>query len=273
MSHFMLAVFTEEKNPDIDSIMEPFYEGLEVESYVSYTKQELIDQERERLQLYHDTTYKNWITNPEAYEKRHSDPEHIAFLKSLPEKIRCTDEEIYQKIKLDFEDDFDTDGNLLSTCNPNGHWDYFEIGGRWKNLLIQKSQERKKHCCTALASLENVGCDQAFVPDIDFCEMRKKCISSLPSYSEMIEKSIESGIHNTLRIPSSVIDYLDQASWFNTYAVITPDGNWHGLSDMDYLNVSSKTLDENDWEESYFERFLKPALKFGWYITIVDCHI
>ena len=64
-------------------------------------------------------------------------------------------------------------------------------------------------------------------------------------------------------------EYLDQASRFNTYAVITPDGNWHESSDMDYLNTSSK----NDWEETYFERFLKPALKFGWYITIVDYHI
>ena len=60
---------------------------------------------------------------------------------------------------------------------------------------------------------------------------------------------------------------------FSTYAVVTPDGKWHGKGEMGWFACSSETADEaKDWEEHYKERFIDTADP-EWYLTIVDCHI
>ena len=45
MSHFSLAVISPE-TADIDEIMEPFYEGIDMEPYVAKTKRQLIKSAR-----------------------------------------------------------------------------------------------------------------------------------------------------------------------------------------------------------------------------------
>ena len=60
---------------------------------------------------------------------------------------------------------------------------------------------------------------------------------------------------------------------FSTYAVVTPDGEWHEKGSMGWWGCSSETADEaKDWEERYRERFLDSADP-DWILTIVDCHI
>ena len=47
--HFSLAVF-HYPDEDIESLLDPFCEGLEVERYVAYTRQEAIDYARANFQ-------------------------------------------------------------------------------------------------------------------------------------------------------------------------------------------------------------------------------
>ena len=35
----------------------------------------------------------------------------------------------------DDAEETDENGNIYSTCNTDGHWDWYEIGGRWSGLL------------------------------------------------------------------------------------------------------------------------------------------
>ena len=99
MSHFSLAVF-HYQDESVGSLLEPFYEGLEVEKYVAYTRQEAIDYARKYF-----SSCKN-----------------------------ASDEECWKFMAGDAEQT-DEAGNIYSTCNPNAHWDYWDIGGRWSGLL------------------------------------------------------------------------------------------------------------------------------------------
>ncbi len=66
---------------------------------------------------------------------------------------------------------------------------------------------------------------------------------------------------------------FSEMSDFSTYAVITPDGEWHSSGTVGWFGVSSESEDEYDkWEREYKQRFIDPA-KPDWEIVIVDCHI
>ena len=138
MSHFNLAIFTLDENPNLDEIMEPFFEGNRVEPYIDMTKSELIEDARRQMQCIFETRYAEWKAHPSEYEKG-VNPSHIEYLKKLPELMKRSDEELYQEAIEGYEeDDLDEDGNLLSTCNPNSKWDWYEVGGRWHGMLLLK---------------------------------------------------------------------------------------------------------------------------------------
>ncbi len=99
MSHFSLAVF-HYPGKCIDLLLEPFYEGAEVEKYVDYTRQEAIDYARANLRGYENAS------DDKCWEV-------------MAHEAKGTDE----------------DGNIYSTCNPDAKWDWWEIGGRWSGLL------------------------------------------------------------------------------------------------------------------------------------------
>ena len=99
MSHYSLAVF---HYPDesVDSLLDPYYEGAEVEKYVAYTRQEAIDYAR--------ANYRSCGS--------------------------ASDEECWKLMAEDAEET-DKDGNIYSTYNPDSHWDWWVEGGRWEGLL------------------------------------------------------------------------------------------------------------------------------------------
>ena len=97
--HFSLAVF-HYPDEDIDSLLEPFDEELEVERYIIYTRQEAIDYARANFRSCKDAS------DEECW-------------KAMAEEANDTDEE----------------GNIYSTSNPDAKWDWWEIGGRWPGML------------------------------------------------------------------------------------------------------------------------------------------
>lgn len=103
MSHFTVAVLHRE-DQDVDELLAPYDESIEVAPYVKYTRQQAIDRVH------------SW--------KGHED---------MP------DDEAYQYLAEDYETD--EDGNLLTTYNPNSKWDWYEIGGRWDGELRLKNGE------------------------------------------------------------------------------------------------------------------------------------
>ena len=122
MSHFTVAVFTEDEEQDLYELMEPFSENLEVEQYVSMTRDNLVREERRRMQAVFENQYAEWQKDPASYEKG-SNPEHIEYVKSVPELLKRTDEEIYKDaISYYHEDQIDENGSVLSTYIPIVNW-------------------------------------------------------------------------------------------------------------------------------------------------------
>jgi len=167
----------------------------------------------------------------------------------------------YYEGAMDDENDATPDGEISSTINPDPKWDWYEIGGRWKDMLILKGKPNDAPVNTAL------------VADIDFEAMEKRSKSELRPYEEFINNSFYNKEHMLKCYPNKK-EYNERMITFNTYAVITPDGKWHEPGVMGWFGLTEATPEaEREWDLSYFNRFLKPALEEKWHVTIVDCHI
>lgn len=274
MSHYTVAVLTKDDNPDLDFIMSPYDENRQVAPYVSSTREQIIQREREYMQSLYDSKYSEWLRDPDAYETRCNNPQHIEALKALPDRMKRSDEEIYQAVSADYgQEEITEDGSVLSTYNPHSKWDWYSIGGRWQGMLLLKPGKMgKKGKAEFMCEIGN-DYDSALVSDVDFDEMKHQQKLALAPYEQAIKNNLYKESYMRERYPSEEI-YIQRSINFNTYAVVTPDGCWHSAGDMGWFGMSSESADEEaDWKDHYFERFLQPGIDNGWYITILDCHI
>ena len=231
MSHFLLAVLHEE-NQDIDELLAPYDEELESDLMLEYTRAEAIKAAREDYEGNEDKT----------------DEECIKFLGKMSRYVT------------------DADGNVYVKFNQDAKWDWYEIGGRWKNYLRVNGERA----------------DSARLRDIDFSpdkEMYKEAlrfwdvvVGHMPARPE--EKHFS--IYNEQYYRDTYGDrenFARMRSLFTTHAVITPDGEWHERGEVGYFGYSSETPEEGlEWDKNYVERFIKDADK-DLILTIVDCHI
>lgn len=134
--HYTVTVIT--KDGDYDSALAPFSEWKEVVPYIIRTREEVIKQKRDNLE----------------YLEEH-DPK---FAKDLKKHYDFSSDEalITSIIKKDTDKftKFNENGDELSTYNPSGKYDWYELGGRWDGMLIRKKSGRKVN--------------KAKVKDIDF---------------------------------------------------------------------------------------------------------
>ena len=273
MSHYTVAIFTEDDDTDIDDILAPYDESISVAPYVSSTKEDLIKSARERMQAIFETRYKEWQKAPATYEKT-ANPEHIEYLKSLPKLMIRSDAQVYRdEIKGYESSEITSDGGVLSTYNPNSKWDWYETGGRWHGMLMLKEGCVGQRGTPSHGSEASENYDAAWVKDIDFDAMAEKLKENLPSLEKARSETYYTKEYFDERYPTEA-DYIKDQTNFTTYAVITPNGQWHEPGKMGWWGMSSATTnDERTWADIYYERFLEPAIENGWYVTIVDCHI
>ena len=114
MTHFIVLVIVPKEvytqgqaavESYIENVLAKYSEHLEVEPYISKTKDEV------------EATY-------EQQKGRYTTLEEFR-------------EDWYGKAQ------FDNDGNLLTTYNPDSLFDWWEIGGRWDGLLFGESDTKK----------------------------------------------------------------------------------------------------------------------------------
>jgi len=242
MSHYAVAVF-HRPDQDIDDLLAPFDENLEVDPYLSYTKQEAIDHVRQ----------------------------HWSFVMDGPKKIpvaEATDAQCYAYIASDYASDMkDEDGNLYSTYNPNSKWDWYQEGGRWSGSLRLKSGGIT---------------DSAAVRDLDFSPDMTEYEEAAIWWDKAVDGKVEEGEEKPLcffREDYMRQRYRDRETYarlnsvFNTYAVLTPDGVWHEPGQMGWFGCSSEEPEDGlYWDEHYQETFIDTADP-DWILTVVDCHI
>ena len=96
MSHFSVLVCTDD-NTSVDGLLEPFDENKTVEKYISQTKKEFIDTEREHLKKYYSNYYLKYLEDKEKYEEENKDNKgHLIYISEIfPKVYAMTDEELY----------------------------------------------------------------------------------------------------------------------------------------------------------------------------------
>ena len=236
MSHFAVAVIHRE-DQDVETLLAPYDENIEVEPYIEYTRQQAIEHARK----YRANRLKD-----------------------------ASDEECWKDVAEDYEPDrVDADGNLWSTYNPKSKWDWWSYGGRWSGELITKSGEYLDECLvkeidTTLNKVEYRNALRFWDVYVD-----KKPLE--PGETEDQYRTF----YKESYFKDRYLDretYAKCQATFCTRAVVTPDGEWHEAGEMGWFGCSSETGEEwRDWVDHYKERFIDPYLDMT--ITMIDCHI
>lgn len=165
MSHFAVYVFYKKDGRNYEELLAPYDETLEYAPYIEFTKAQAIAKVREETEDYKNTIYAKYLADPEAYEAEHNNEDHINYLREIfPKQLEWTDEECYQDKRKWYDDDMvDDEGNLLSTYNPNSKWDYYSVGGGWKNGLITKEGKATDEDYVSKIDWEKSGTPFAFI--------------------------------------------------------------------------------------------------------------
>ena len=162
----------------------------------------------------------------------------------------------------------DEEGNLYTTRNPLSKWDYYEVGGRFSGLLRTKDGKRT---------------DEGRVGDLDFSADKDAYAEALRFWDRNVEKkgkpkkgeeffSLRSENYYK-KTYGNREEYARRASSFSTYAVVTPDGEWHEKGEMGWWAISYASPEEAAaWTDSYEKKFIESADP-DLIMTIIDCHI
>lgn len=262
MSHYTVAVIsrtgTEE---EVESLLAPFDENIEVEPYLYRTKEQLIKEGRE----HHEKALKEI----QEFEKDKlieilTNPGYDWFWCILNAR---TDEDFY-KIEA-YEDMLGEDGNEYSTYNINSRWDWWQIGGRWSCSLRDYNGEY--HDTLKIAdwdynyiNSENIAdCSRLWEVAVEGAE---------PTEEEKNEFILWYKPEYYIEKYGNKSNYIKSMLTFSTYALLTPDGEWLEPGKMGWWGVSHADLiDQGLWERDFTS--LIDTFDKDMYVTIVDCHI
>jgi len=173
--------------------------------------------------------------------------------------------------------------------NPDAHWDWYEIGGRWTGLLKLREGKTGAYGTPSWTNgdvLRDPGhCDQALVADCDFSSDPAAYDRALRAWEIQVEDSPLRGSerpedHLRFYKPEYFIrqygtkeKYAKAQAAFHTFAFVTADGEWVEEGRMGWFGISDTTADSRKAYEDQFEAYLKQAETEGLTITIMDCHI
>ena len=158
----------------------------------------------------------------------------------------------------------DDDGNIYAMYNPQSKWDWWDTGGQYAGML----------------RVGDMRVDEARIGDVDFSPDMEKYEMALRWWDTNVDVKPDDDAdelpHDSKPYVRRYVDreaYARHVAAFSTYAVVTPDGEWHAPGVIDWFGLSSETDEEwIDWCKNYVRNFIEPADP-DLIITIVDCNI
>lgn len=130
MSHFIGLCFGD----GWENNLEQYYEGLEVEAYVAYTKDEAIDE----VKRSHADSYEQAVIQ---LNKSDLTETNRKYFNSIVDKgLFISYEDAWKEVQR-WGYQIDENENLISTYNPDSKWDWYSIGGRWSGFLYTKEKD------------------------------------------------------------------------------------------------------------------------------------
>ena len=132
MSHFVGIFFGPTDN--IEEVLDKYYEGREVPSYIDKTKDEVKKMVDDEIAAYFKYVEDN-ANNTNSYIQRR--------VEDIQDKLKVYDYFNTEEAKARLAEtmfDLDANGNSLSTYNPDSKWDWWVIGGRWSCEMLKTKE-------------------------------------------------------------------------------------------------------------------------------------
>ena len=161
-------------------------------------------------------------------------------------------------------------------CNPNAKWDWYEIGGRWSDMLRLKPSIKGDHG-------KRRTCNQARLRDVDLSIDQAAHDQAIRFWEVVVEGDALREHENAEtfqtfyrkeyyinRFGDKQAFAMDTTS-FSVWAFVSPDGEWHEIGEMGWFSMHNATRESR----RTFADELKAALEADpdLWLTIVDCHI
>lgn len=244
MSHFTALVVDTKNEKSVDDWMEPFYEGLEEDRLLDWSIQDVLKYFKE-----HNVDF--------PYD--HVDESNLV-------------EYLERAEELEFDtSEHDSEGNLYYLGNENAKWDWYEIGGRWSNML-------KK--------LDGTRCDECEVKDLDLSldkdmyEKAKRFWEVVVDKQPLKDGEYADGFTSWYKDSYYKDTFGDKETFAKDKASLSTlamllDGEWHEQGKMGWFGMSDTTSDSLKEYTKFFNKTLEELKETHPHatVTLVDCHI
>lgn len=149
------------------------------------------------------------------------------------------------------------DGIIGCHTNPNAKWDWWMVGGRWRNSLI---------------NLDGFVEDYCKISDLNMPAMQAMKKEERERYwDESLDKSPDIR-HFVYGIKEGITreDYINQNKALGCFAFVV-DGTWNEKGEMGWFACVNDEKSDQDWDTIFWKAFNK--IPKNYYVTVVDCHI
>lgn len=167
--------------------------------------------------------------------------------------------------------------------NPHAKWDWYEVGGRWANMLLVKDSVTEYVQGGHYGRHEEREApegyrwvDGARIKDIEFDKMEEYSRESAEKYWEEAQdkEAFEKRFIYGLQDAETKEQYIQRNTSFSTYAFLNGITNeWVSVGEMGWFGMSSETSEEGyNWDIQYVSNHIEPADP-ELYFVVIDCHI
>lgn len=244
MSHFTVLVVDTNNEKSVDEWMEPFYEGLEKDRISDWGVQDTLKYLKD-----------NNVDFPYDYVNETNLEEYLAVVKNEGFDIS----------------EHDNEGNLYCLGNKDAKWDWYQIGGRWSNVL------RK---------LDGTRCDTCEIKDLDLSLDTESYNKAKRFWEVVVDKqSLKDGEYadgfTSWYKDSYYKDIFGDKETFakdkaslSTFAMLL-DGKWCEQGKMGWFGMPDTTSDSFKEYTKFFNKTLEELKETHPHatVTLVDCHI
>ena len=249
MSHYLVGVIVNDIS-EVDDILAPYNEGIEVEPYICKTKEQLIDDAKKNKARIEKRIKEDKDYKVSEWDRKYLDVE--------------SDEEFYAIAT--YEDiEYDKNGNELSTYNPKSKWDWYSIGGRWNdgNNVIQIKDFKLYNDL-----------------DDDTIALYKRAWDSFEGKCELSEEDTNA-IFDGFRFYNDKYyldrygtceNYIKAMSSNIPYAFVDANG-WYEKGQMGWFGCDNATQESIEDYTEFAEKYFTAKENQNKYIVWVDCHI
>lgn len=262
--HFVVGVITKNGTAhEIDALLEQYDENYNVPPYVERTKEEFLKEKRaEYKKDLASREYEEFLAGTDKGEYWNR------FYGALPEIFALEDdaEFIRRVVELENigEEYFDENGNLLGFSNPDGMYDWYEIGGRWEGALpLKNGRKSSSEKCSEIDFRQK---PEVIKNHLNYWE---RVVEGKPQKNDKDGKQWGPSKESLLSTYKSKEDYIAANSLWVPNSFVSPDGEWiqRGFDFSREEHTTQKDIEKH--HQALFDLIEKYS---DYYFTIVDCH-